>query len=257
MTPIFVVDAFTDGPFSGNPAGVCLLDAPAEAAWMQAVAEEMKHAETAFLWPEGDAYRLRWFTPTVEVDLCGHATLASAHVLHQERGLPEVRFRTLSGVLSARAAGEGITLDFPAEPVAECDLPWMPKIAEPMFMGRNRMDWFLEVADEAALRTWSPDYAAIEAMGMRGFIVTARSSTGCDFVSRFFAPQSGVPEDPVTGSAHCALFPHWQAKLGKSRMEAVQASPRGGRVFGEVRGDRVELSGRATTFLRGTLTGTL
>lgn len=257
MIPIFVVDAFTDGPFSGNPAGVCLLDAPAEAGWMQAVAEEMKHAETAFLWPEDDAYRLRWFTPTVEVDLCGHATLASAHVLNQERGLSEVRFQTLSGVLSARAEEDGIVLDFPAEPVTECNLPWLPKIGEPIFMGRNRMDWFLEVADEAALRAWNPDNAAIEAMGMRGFIVTARAETGCDFVSRFFAPQSGVPEDPVTGSAHCALFPYWQAKLGKSRMEAVQASPRSGRVLGEVRGDRVELSGRATTFLRGTLTGTL
>ena len=252
--PIALVDAFADGPFTGNPAGVAVLDGPTlDDAAMQAIAMEMAQAETAFLWPEGDGYRLRWFTPTVEVDLCGHATLAAAHRL----GLDEVRFGTRSGVLAARRVEDGIALDFPAEPPVQSDPPANAREilgSEPLWWGRNRMDHFAVVRPEALEGDWTPRMAAIASLGMRGLIVTAIGDHGRDFVSRCFFPQSGVPEDPVTGSAHCALAPYWASRLGKTDLIGYQASARGGTVLCAVRGERVELRGRAVTTLEGRLT---
>lgn len=252
--PLFVVDAFTSRPFAGNPAAVCLLDGPRPDAWMQALAAEMNLAETAFLQIEGDGLRLRWFTPKAEVVLCGHATLASAHVLWAE-GVrePVLRFHTRSGLLTAAREGDSIILDFPAmraAPVSED-----PGLAQALGVGLrhlacNGMDYLVEVADEATLRALKPDLAAVAQLPVRGVIVTAASAE-YDFVSRFFAPRVGVPEDPVTGSAHCALGPFWAERLGKTELRAYQASPRGGEVNLSVRGDRVQLAGRAVTVVRG------
>jgi predicted PhzF superfamily epimerase YddE/YHI9 len=258
---IYQVDAFTDRPFAGNPAGVCVLDRPADEAWMQSVAAEMNVAETAFLVRREDgSFGLRWFTPTVEVDLCGHATLASAHVLWSEEGLPDserARFHTRSGVLQAWLDGAMIRMDFPAEPVVAADPD--PSLREALgvpfaFAGRNRMDWLVEVADEATVLSVRPSLPPLAALGVRGVIVTARSaSRGRDFVSRFFAPAAGVDEDPVTGSAHCALAPYWSAKLETTTLVGYQASARGGTVECAVHGDRVVLGGHAVTVLRATL----
>jgi PhzF family phenazine biosynthesis protein len=258
---IYQVDAFADRPFSGNPAGVCILERPSPEDWMQAVAAEMNVAETAFLLRRGDgAYDLRWFTPTVEVDLCGHATLASAHVLWDERILPaeeRARFQTKSGPLAAWREADTIRMDFPSEPVAARQAPaaLIEAIALPFtFAGKNRMDWLVEVAEEAALASVRPDLPALVSLNVRGVIVTARSTTPeRDFVSRFFAPGAGVDEDPVTGSAHCALAPYWAAKLQKPALIGYQASKRGGTVSCTVSGDRVILGGRAVTVLRATL----
>ena len=253
--PLFVLDAFTPRPFAGNPAAVCLLDGPRPEAWMQALAAEMNLSETAFLLGEGDAFRLRWFTPKAEVDLCGHATLASAHVLWSEgvSALPVLRFHTRSGLLAAAREGDSMILDFPAvraAPVSED-----PGLARALgvslrHLARNGMDYLVEVADEATVRALKPDLAAVADLPVRGVIVTAASAE-YDFVSRFFAPRVGVPEDPVTGSAHCALGPFWAERLGKSELRAYQASPRGGEVGVSVRGDRVHLAGRAVTVVRG------
>jgi PhzF family phenazine biosynthesis protein len=260
---LFTVDAFADRPFTGNPAAVCLLDAPADAAWMQAVAAEMNLSETAFVVQnDGDAFGLRWFTPTVEVDLCGHATLASAHALFESGALSptdEARFDTKSGRLTVRTGGEATyTMDFPATPPAAADAP--VGLAEafgatPVWTGRSRFDVFVELADEATVRALAPDPAAVRALGSRAVIATARADAGqpYDVVSRFFAPGSGIDEDPVTGSAHCALGPHWAAKLGTDTLRCFQASARGGHVGVRVVGDRVELTGRAVTVLRGDL----
>lgn len=262
MIPLFVVDAFTRRAFAGNPAGVCLLDSPREADWMQAVAAEMRHSETAFLVPEGEAWRLRWFTPTVEVDLCGHATLASAHVLFSTgRAAESVTFRTGSGELVCQRSDGGIAMDFPAEPIAEAALgedDWLvAKVSKTLgagFVGRNRMDWLFELPDEPTVRALEPDFAAIRSLGMRGLIVTARSDRPeFDFVSRFFAPQSGVDEDPVTGSAHCALGPFWAERLERTALLGAQLSARGGAVGVQVRGDRVTLTGHAVTVVAGEL----
>jgi PhzF family phenazine biosynthesis protein len=258
---IYQVDAFTDKPFAGNPAGVCLLDQPADPAWMQNVAMEMNLAETAFLHPGDDGFHLRWFTPTVEVDLCGHATLASAHILY-ELGLvkPEAtaRFHSKSGLLSARKSGVWIELDFPATPARPIDTP--PGLESALGMralwaGQNQFDILVEVESEALLRGLDPDCRALKSLGGRGVIVTARAATpGYDFVSRFFAPCAGVDEDPVTGSAHCTLCPYWEAKLGKSAMIGYQASKRGGVVRVRREADRVLLGGQAVTVLIGQLT---
>jgi len=258
---IYQVDAFADRPFSGNPAGVCLLTAAAPESWMQSVAGEMNVAETAFLVRRTDgAYDLRWFTPTVEVDLCGHATLASAHVLWEQGLLAEAesaRFHTRSGILTAWREGGTIRMDFPAEPVQEGTAPatLAPALGVPFsFAGKNRMDWLVEVADEATVHAVRPELRALAALGVRGVIVTAVSSTPeRDFVSRFFAPGAGVDEDPVTGSAHCALAPYWAGKLGKSELIGVQDSTRGGTVRCRVQGDRVVLGGQAVTVLRAKL----
>ena len=256
------VDAFTDTPFAGNPAAVCLLPAPRDEGWMQSVAREMNLSETAFLVRAGDGYDLRWFTPSVEVALCGHATLASAHVLWEEGHLAaaqQARFHTKSGLLTGDRAGNWIELDFPVK--REETAPAPAGLAEalgvaPKYVGRNQFDYLVEIDGEAAVRHLTPNHAALATLPVRGVIVTSRAdSPGYDFVSRFFAPGSGVAEDPVTGSAHCALGPYWQSRLGKSQLVGYQASPRGGIVRVRVVGDRVRLGGKAVTVLRGELLG--
>lgn len=257
MTTLHVVDAFTVHPFSGNPAAVCLLDQPADDSWMQLVAREMNHAETAFLHPIEGGYSLRWFTPAVEVKLCGHATLASAFVLWHTGVLSAdeiARFHTLSGWLTCQREGDWIAMDFPACPVVSCAAP--AGLAEALgceftFCGSNGMDHLVEVADETTLRGLSPNHSALAPLSQRGVIVTCSSERPeFDFISRFFAPAAGVNEDPVTGSAHCALGPYWQAKLGRSDFTAFQASERGGTVKLSVRGDRVLLRGQAVLMSR-------
>lgn len=251
------VDAFTNRPFAGNPAAVCILPKAADPAWMLNVAREMNLAETAFLVRRSDGYDLRWFTPAVEVDLCGHATLASAHVLWEDGHLEhseQARFHTKSGVLTAERRDSWIELDFPATAAAPTAAP--PGLIEavgatPQFVGRSRFDYLVEVADEATVRNLAPNFDALARVEARGVIVTSRGRAGqYDFVSRFFAPQSGVPEDPVTGSAHCALAPYWGAKLGKQELVAFQASSRGGELRLRLAGDRVRLGGQAVTVLR-------
>ena len=261
--PLTIVDAFAERPFTGNPAAVCLLDAPAPEAWMQDVAAEMNLSETAFVVPtdpRGEAFALRWFTPEIEVDLCGHATLASAHVLFESGALArgaEARFDTASGRLTVRHLGDGLAMDFPATPpAAEALGPAFADLFGPsLWTGRTRFDLFAELASEAAVRQLVPDHAAIARLGARGVILTARADADApyDVVSRFFAPGSGVPEDPVTGSAHCAIGPYWASRLERDTVACYQASRRGGHVAVTVRGDRVELVGRAVTVSRGEL----
>jgi PhzF family phenazine biosynthesis protein len=255
------VDAFTERPFSGNPAAVIVLDEPGDSAWMQNVALEMNLSETAFLVRRMDGdFDLRWFTPKVEVDLCGHATLASAHVLWEEGHLKpglKVRFRTRSGVLTADRRDGSIVLDFPATPEQRTEPP--KGLVESLgvraaYVGKNVFDYLVEVDSEAAVRALTPDFGALGAVRARGIIVTSvASSPGFDFVSRFFAPAAGINEDPVTGSAHTTLGPFWSARLGKTSLVGYQASARGGVVEVEVAGDRVLLGGRAVTVLRGEL----
>src|SRR5262247_1602373 len=220
---IVQVDAFTDTPFAGNPAAVCVLPAPREAAWMQHVAREMNLSETAFLCRRTDGFDLRWFTPAVEVDLCGHATLASAHVMWESSVLASdsiARFHTKSGLLTASRKRGWIELDFPSKPEAHADPP--AGLLESLgvratYVGRNVFDFLVEVESEEAVRAVSPDFVRLAQVEARGVIVTSRSSgDGFDFVSRFFAPRAGVNEDPVTGSAHCALAPYWARKVGKT-----------------------------------------
>jgi predicted PhzF superfamily epimerase YddE/YHI9 len=249
---LHVIDAFTDVPFQGNPAAVCVVDHAEEEAWMQRVAREMNLSETAFVRPIDDGYHLRWFTPGAEVTLCGHATLASAFTLWTTGRLApdaEARFHTLSGWLTCRREGNWIVMDFPAKPVTACEPP--PGLADALGctlgpVGLNGMDYLVEVADAAIVRGLSPNFTALSALPVRGVIVTSASDTpGVDFVSRFFAPAVGVNEDPVTGSAHCALGPYWSAKLGKGDLVGRQVSARGGTVKVGVRGDRILLSGQA------------
>jgi PhzF family phenazine biosynthesis protein len=264
MRTIVVVDAFTDQPFRGNPAAVCVLSSPAEERWMQDVAREMNLSETAFLHPVEDGFALRWFTPTTEVDLCGHATLASAHVLWQDGHLgpgDTARFHTRSGVLTADRRGSEIVMDFPATPPLQCD--HLPGLAEALgvigyrWVGETRFDLLVELDDEVMVRTLEPDLSALGRIERRGIIVTALAEAGqpYDFVSRFFAPAAGVPEDPVTGSAHCALVPYWSRRLGQDKLQARQISPRGGELACELRGSRVFMSGQAVTFMHGVVTG--
>ncbi len=258
--PLYQVDAFTDRAFAGNPAAVCFLKEARDADWLQRVAAEMNLSETAFLLPRTDGYDLRWFTPNVEVDLCGHATLASAHVLWETERLPAdrpARFHTRSGVLTCVRQGKHIEMDFPSTPPSAHAGPDGFAAAlgtTPLWIGKTRFDFFAELASETAVRELRPDFARIAALGGRGFLVTARASTaGFDFVSRFFAPATGVNEDPVTGSAHCCLAPFWAERLGKTELTGYQASSRGGIVGVEVVGDRVKLRGNAITVLRGEL----
>lgn len=253
------VDAFSSRPFSGNPAAVCILPEPREAAWMQSVALEMNLAETAFLVRQDGGFNLRWFTPATEVDLCGHATLASAHVLWEEGVLPaseQARFHTRSGLLTADKRGDWIELDFPATPANPVEAPAGLLEAlgiQPKFVGKSPFDYFVEV-EEPGLRAMKPDFAALRKFPVRGTIVTSRSaSPDFDFLSRFFAPAAGIDEDPVTGSAHCALTPYWAGRLGKSVMMANQISPRGGVLRVTLKGERVLLAGQAITVLRGEL----
>jgi len=256
---IVQVDAFTAKPFSGNPAAVCVLPSPADEKWMANVAMEMNLSETAFLYPDGDGYRLRWLTPAIEVDLCGHATLASAHVLWTEGYLePEqtARFHTKSGLLTCELRGDWIEMNFPAKLEQAAEPP--AQLAESLgtelkYVGRNQFDYLVEVADEQTLRELKPQHGLLRELPVRGVIATAAGSGEFDFVSRFFAPGSGIDEDPVTGSAHCALAPFWGARLGKTEMTGYQASPRGGVVKVRLEGDRVVLMGQAVTVLRGEL----
>jgi PhzF family phenazine biosynthesis protein len=253
------VDAFADRPFAGNPAAVCVLERPADETWMQLVAREMNLSETAYLHPEGDAFRLRWFTPVSEVDLCGHATLAAAHVLWEEgRIAPDApaRFQTRSGLLTAARNDGWIELDFPSEPVEPTEGPaWLPDAlgASVRFVGRNRMDLLVELESDRVLRELKPDIGRLGTIPVRGVIVTARGEPPHDFVSRFFAPRLGVPEDPVCGSAHCALTPYWSERLGKPTLLAYQASERGGLLRLRNEGRRVVLGGQAVTVMVGEL----
>ncbi len=255
---IVQVDAFTAVPFAGNPAAVCILPSPADEKWMRNVAAEMNLSETAFLHPENGGYRLRWLTPSVEVDLCGHATLASAHVLWEERHIPadaEARFHTRSGLLTCKRVDDWIEMDFPAKLAQPAEAP--PQLvealgAEPLFTGRNEFDYLVEVANETVLRSLNPNHHLLRQVPARGLIVTAQGKD-YDFVSRFFAPGSGIDEDPVTGSAHTALAPFWGKRLDRTEMTGFQASARGGVVRVKLAGDRVRLSGQAVTVLRGDL----
>lgn len=251
---LFTVDAFTDKPFAGNPAAVCVMDEPLDEATMRLVAREMNLSETAFLERQGDVFRLRWFTPNVEVDLCGHATLASAHVLWEKGYIDPnqpIAFATRSGRLSAVSSGHMIELNFPAVVAAPTEVPAGLESAlgeKILWCGLNSMDYLVEIQDETRLRNLKPDLMMIANLPVRGVIVTCQSSSsGFDFISRFFAPAAGVPEDPVTGSAHCALAPYWRSKLGKDELRAYQASERGGIVAASVQGDRVLLRGQSVT----------
>lgn len=259
-TEIVQVDAFTSKPFTGNPAAVCILhDLPAD-WWLQDVAREMNLSETAFLLQHEEGFDLRWFTPTNEVDLCGHATLASAHVLWEDGHVPgeaPIRFHTRSGELVARKDGEWIELDFPSDPVIEAHAPEVLARAlgvEPVWVGKGRSDYLVELADEKTVRTLHPDFALLATIDTRAIIVTSLAiSDRTDFVSRCFGPRVGIPEDPVTGSAHCTLASYWAGKTGLSQMVAYQVSDRGGTVRVNLQGDRVLLGGQAVTVFRGTL----
>ena len=248
--PVLLVDAFCDGPFTGNPAAVVTTAQTLSDSLMAQIAMEMNQAETAFVTSSSEGvYGLRWLTPTVEVDLCGHATLAAAHALWEDGAEGELRFETRSGILTATQDDDTVALDFPVEPPLAQAVPMFPKA---VWTGRNRMDWFVQLDSERAVREFVPDLRAIANLGMRGLIVTAEAEA-TDFVSRCFFPQSGVNEDPVTGSAHCALAPFWAERLGKEAMTGEQASRRGGRVDVVLRSERVLLKGRAVTTLRGEL----
>lgn len=263
--PLLQIDAFTDTPFRGNPAAVCLLDAPRDAAWMQRVAAEMNLAETAFLVPSAPArYGLRWFTPVTEVALCGHATLASAHALWSTGRVPNgdtITFDTLSGALMARPGDEVITIDLPARQAAATPVPdavlravgvtpvWTGSVGK----GPSNVDYVLECATEAEVRAAKPDFFALGAVPC-GVIVTGPSSTaGADVASRYFVPYYGINEDPVTGSAHCVIATHWAAKLGRDTFVARQVSSREGVLRIRLDGDRVHLTGHAVTVLQGEL----
>lgn len=251
---IYQVDAFTDKIFSGNPAGVCILPAVKDDTWMQNVASEMNLSETAFLIKKEDGFNLRWFAPKREVDLCGHATLASAHILY-ETGIAdktkEIRFFTKSGVLKASGKDDFIELDFPLEEDKETDAPHgllEGLKAKAVYVGKNRMDYIVEVESEDIVRSIQPDFEVLKKIAARGIIVTSSSSkSGIDFVSRFFAPAYGIPEDPVTGSAHCCLGPYWKRRLNKNEFNAHQVSERGGFLKVRVGKERVYLGGQAVT----------
>jgi predicted PhzF superfamily epimerase YddE/YHI9 len=259
--PFWVVNAFAEGPLTGNPAAVVFLDGPRGDAWRAAVAREFGLSETAFVEPEGPAFRLRWFTPAVEVDLCGHATLAAAHALWESGRLPKdraARFETKSGPLAAKRDGDSIALDLPARPVAaSAPAPGIRAAlrANPLWFGENDGVFLAELDSEEAVRRFAPDLSALAAATPKGLIVTAaaRGKT-YDVVSRCFFPAEGIPEDPVTGSAHCALGPYWAQRLGKTELAACQASARGGLLRVRMKGARVEIGGRAITASTGVRT---
>ncbi|UCC86854.1 MAG: PhzF family phenazine biosynthesis protein [Anaerolineales bacterium] len=257
---IFQVDAFTQVPFKGNPAGVCILPEPGDEGWMQDVASEMNLSETAFLYRQEDGYNLRWFTPAVEVELCGHATLASAHILWETGHLKPgemARFHTRSGLLTGERKWDWIELNFPATPEKPVTPPKDLARAlgvEPKYIGGSRFDYLVEVDSEETLRNMQPDFILLGQVSTRGVMVTSlAASPKYDFVSRFFAPGVGINEDPVTGSAHCCLGPYWSQRLDRDEFVAYQASARGGIVRVRVSGDRVYLGGQAVTVLRGEL----
>ena len=257
---IYQADAFTHQPFHGNPAAICLLDSPRDDAWMQALAQENNLSETAFLEKKANGYNLRWFTPAAEVLLCGHATLASAHILWDHGHIAkdqEILFSTVSGILTTRLLDDWIEMDFPAE---KAEIVKAPDFLEEalgtsgLACGKNRMDYLVELADEQSLRSLRPDFRMLERLDARGLIVTAKSDHApYDFVSRYFAPNFGIDEDPVTGSAHCCLGPWWSQKFGKDELTGYQASARGGVVRTHWKGDRVLLQGQAVTIMEGEL----
>ena len=260
MSELWIVDSFADAPFRGNPAAVCLLAGPRSDSWYQALGAEMKQGATAFLGRQDDDWSLRWFTAATELQLCGHGTLAAAHFLWESGRLPrttDARFHSRSGVLTAAADGDWIVLDFPKTAPTEAALP--QGLAEaigctPLWIGRSKFDVVVRVATAEMVRSLSPDFTRIASIDARGIIVTAEGDTpGVDFVSRFFAPRTGIQEDPVTGSAHCALAPYWADQLNRPTLTGYQASARGGMVRVEVKGERVLLAGRARTVVRGEL----
>jgi PhzF family phenazine biosynthesis protein len=263
--PIYQIDAFADQPFRGNPAAVCLLSGPVDETWMQQVAQEMNLSETAFVSPAEEGFHLRWFTPAVEVDLCGHATLASAHALWESGSLDQSEpaiFQTRSGTLTADRKGPWIELNFPAEVERPLDASASPSPKDigralgttPKYVGKNRFDYLVEVERNEMVKNLSPNFALLGEFPVRGVIVTSiADSSDYDFISRYFAPASGIDEDPVTGSAHCCLGPFWKGRLKKNDMTAYQASRRGGVVRVRVDGDRVVLGGKAVTILAGDL----
>jgi PhzF family phenazine biosynthesis protein len=261
MTPLVLVDAFADAPFEGNPAAVCLLDVERSVGWMQALAAELNQSETAFVRRlPGGCVSLRWFTPTVEEELCGHATLAAAHVLWESGVIShdsDVHFDTRSGALSAHASDDGIELDFPTEPATQTDAPAELSVmlgARVIRYGRSRLDHLVELEAERDVAALTPDLSRLAGLAGRGVIVTARAERpGFDFVSRFFAPSEGIPEDPVTGSAHCTLAPWWSERLGRRDLVGRQLSKRGGTVRVRHWDARTILIGSAVTVMRGSL----
>ncbi len=255
-TPIFQVDTFTTRRFSGNPAAVMLMEAFPTDPVLRAIAAENNLAETAFLVPDGRDYRVRWFTPTVEVPLCGHATLASAAVVMErlEPGRTNVIFSSASGPLPVRRTAAGYCLNFPARPSGRVALP--AGLAEalgvvPVEVFGNQFNYMAVVESPEIVRGVAPDMPGIARIGRSGVIVTAPGEDGYDFVSRYFAPAKGVPEDPVTGAAHCMLAPYWAARLGKTTLRAFQLSARGGEIVCRLAGDRVELEGGCVFYLEG------
>lgn len=256
--PYYQIDAFANSVFSGNPAGVCLLEQWIEDDVLQSIAAENNHSETAFVVPGDEDYQIRWFTPKAEVDLCGHATLASAFVLFEsgQASRTEVCFASKSGALTVRREADLLVMDFPARKAVACAT--MPGAlvkglgVRPSEVLLSTRDFLAVLADEQDVRELEPDMTELAKMAEVGVIVTARGSQS-DFVSRFFAPQLGVPEDPVTGSAHTTLVPYWAERLGKAKLHALQLSERGGELFCEDRGDRVDIAGRAVAYLEGTI----
>mgnify|MGYP002749929243 CR=1 FL=1 len=255
---IFQVDAFTDEPFSGNPAAVCILSEPRDEIWMQNVAKEMNLSETACLSMQHDGFNLRWFTPRVEVELCGHATLASAHILWENNILDrneQARFHTRSGLLTADLRGDDVELNFPATPEEQTSIPAGLSEAlgtDPEYVGKSKFDYLVVVTSEETVRNLTPDFTLLRKLPIRGIMVTSSAdSPEYDFVSRFFAPAVGIDEDPVAGSSHCCLGPFWSKRFGKRNFVAYQASERGGILSVQVIGERVYLGGQAVTVLRG------
>ena len=251
--PYFEVDAFANQLFRGNPAGVCPLEKWLDDALMQSIAAENNLSETAFFVPRGDDYELRWFTPIIEIDLCGHATLASAFVLFSELGCrgDSVRFHSKSGPLTVSRSGEVLTLDFPSRPPGPCVAPkaLIDGLGKKPNETLKARDYFAIFVNAEDVRSLQPDFGLLGTLDAK-IIVTA-PGTDCDFVSRFFAPTAGVNEDPVTGSAHCTLIPYWARRLGKAKLFARQLSKRGGEIFCEDAGDRVRIGGNAVLYSRG------
>lgn len=254
--PVYQVDAFTKEPFKGNPAAICPLDAWLPDELMQQIAMENNLAETAFIVPYEDAFQIRWFTPTVEVALCGHATLATAHVFYDHLGYTAtpLRLYSKSGWLTVTKEADGkLTLDFPADPAAPCDVPeglFEALDIHPSNVFKGKFDYLVEVRSEEEVLKLKPDFKALSVIPSRGVLVTARGSRH-DFVSRCFFPQSGIDEDPVTGSAHCLLTTYWNQKTGKDHFHALQASARSGEMLCRLKGDRVLMTGDAVTVLKG------
>jgi PhzF family phenazine biosynthesis protein len=257
---IYIVDAFTDKAFAGNPAAVYVMTEPLSDERMQLIAREFNLSETAFLLPEGEGYRLRWFTPTTEVELCGHATMASAHILYETGRIAKdkiAKFYTLSGELQAKYIDGNIELNFPEEAPLGTSMP--DNLAESLdidtweYVGKNRFDYIIELKNEQDIRSLKPNFSLLAQVPARGIIITAAASGKYDFISRFFCPNVGINEDPVTGSAHCCLAPYWQTKLGKEKMWAYQTSERGGEMGVFTKEGRVFMQGKAVTMIESML----